>query len=410
MPVSAYSLFPYGGAKSFVPSATLLIADVVVGHELRPRRRLEGERGFPFIQIVAQQDDTEVRIRPKVDILDGVGVPGGIRGAVARLEAESRAGARARADGDSLAGSPIETSHPSRSSAAISARTSTTCPRATRSTSRSRPSSSGLRATPLCRTSRGARVSPARLARRSGCSGAWSAPPTEPSSRTIPVPPPGAPTSLASGQVTTFTSEQPFRVKSQDPNHPFFLAVHMSGADIYGTLGDPDFVVTVPDDQFLDSYVFFLDHTYADSNLTVVRRKDANGFHEVTIDCLGPVTGWLPLGTDGTTEYAWVDMTLNRAPVGSCGYGRHEAKSGGAIRALCVGRRLVRELRLPRRRGEPADVAVFASRFADASAREPRISESTRDVGSGSLIETSHRGGEDEEERLQRGSSRVYWR
>jgi hypothetical protein len=148
-----------------------------------------------------------------------------------------------------------------------------------------------------------------------------------------PAPPPGSPATLASGQVVTFTSDYPFTVKSQDASHPFYLAVHMSGSTVYRTLGDPDFVNIIPDDQFLDRYVFFLDHTYASSNLTVVRRKDVNGFHDVSIDCLGPVTGWAPLGSDGTTEYAWVDMTKGRAPVttplGSCGYGRHEASSDG---------------------------------------------------------------------------------
>jgi hypothetical protein len=122
-------------------------------------------------------------------------------------------------------------------------------------------------------------------------------------------------------------------VKSQDLEHPFFLAVHMSGASKYQTLGDPDFVNIVPDEQFLDHYVFFLDHTYADSNLTVVRRKGVNGFQDVTIDCVGVVTGWQPLGSDGTTEYAWLDMTTGHVPIttplGTCGYGRHEAESKG---------------------------------------------------------------------------------
>jgi len=81
--------------------------------------------------------------------------------------------------------------------------------------------------------------------------------------------------------------------------------------------------------------VFFLDHTYSDSGVTVVRRKGPSGFHDVELDCLGPVTGWQPLGGDGTIEYARVEITRGRAPVstpiGSCSYGRHEASSEGAF-------------------------------------------------------------------------------
>ncbi len=328
MPVSAYSLFPYGGARSYLPAATLLLPTSSWDNTYVLVDGWKAKDGWPFLQIIAQQDDTEVRIRPKIDILDGVGVPGGIRGAVARWSLK-RGQVLELTQHDSLAGSPIETSHP------VGVFGGNQC--------------TYLDNMPAC-DSLHQQIAPVKQwsssysavpyeSRRKGLAGS-ARPPEQVFWRMVgaadgteltydPIPPPGAPTSLASGQVATFTSEQPFRVKSQDPSHPFFLAVHMTGADTYGTLGDPDFVVTVPDDQFLDSYVFFLDHTYADSNLTVVRRKDVNGgFQEVELDCLGPVTGWHPLGTDGTTEYAWVDMTLSRAPVGNCGYGRHEAKSG----------------------------------------------------------------------------------
>jgi len=103
----------------------------------------------------------------------------------------------------------------------------------------------------------------------------------------------------------------------------------MTGARKNSTLGDPDFVNIVADDQFLDRYVSFVDHTYSDSTLTVVRRKDQLGFHDVELDCIGAIGDWKPLGTDGTTEYAWVQVTKNRRGVGACTYGRHEATSNG---------------------------------------------------------------------------------
>ncbi len=140
---------------------------------------------------------------------------------------------------------------------------------------------------------------------------------------------------LSAGQILTFSHDAPFTVKSQGNEYPFYVAVYMTGATTYATQGDPDFVNIVPDDQFLDHYVFFVDYTYADSNLTFVRKKDKSGFHDVTLDCAGKVTGWKPLGQDDSIEYAWVDLTRARTGVkygtSTCSYGRHEASSDGAF-------------------------------------------------------------------------------
>jgi hypothetical protein len=99
------------------------------------------------------------------------------------------------------------------------------------------------------------------------------------------------------------------------------------------TLGDPDFVNVVPNEQFLDRYVFFTDFTYPETSLTIVRKKTAYGFMPVKLDCGGDVTGFKPLGTSGDYEYAWVPLTKNFAPQklakGECGYGRHAAESEG---------------------------------------------------------------------------------
>ncbi len=68
VPVSAYSIYPYGGAKSYIPSATLLIPSpswgtsyfLVDGWPASPGGALA------FMQIVAQQDGTEIKMRPPV--------------------------------------------------------------------------------------------------------------------------------------------------------------------------------------------------------------------------------------------------------------------------------------------------------------------------------------------------------
>ena len=98
--------------------------------------------------------------------------------------------------------------------------------------------------------------------------------------------------------------------------------------------GDPDFVNLIPDEQFLDHYVFFIDHTYANTSVTLVRRNDGQGFQDVDVDCVGTVGDWRPLGTDGRIEYTWLVLTKDGkgTSVGgkTCKYGRHEASSTGA--------------------------------------------------------------------------------
>src|SRR5262249_43745678 len=80
---------------------------------------------------------------------------------------------------------------------------------------------------------------------------------------------PGAPSTLSSGQVALVTTSEAFFVQSQDEQHPFYLAAHMTGEAMVpetpGTdpaLGDPDFVNVVPPEQYLSNYLFLTDPTY----------------------------------------------------------------------------------------------------------------------------------------------------
>ena len=74
-------------------------------------------------------------------------------------------------------------------------------------------------------------------------------------------------------------------------------------------LGDPEFVAIPPIAQFLTKYLFFTDPTYGTTNLVFTRVADATGFQDVILDCLGPVTGWRPIGIDGKLETATVDSS-----------------------------------------------------------------------------------------------------
>ena len=64
----------------------------------------------------------------------------------------------------------------------------------------------------------------------------------------------------------------------------------------------------------------------ATGNLVLVRARGADQeFHDVTLDCLGTLGGWRPVGD---FEYTRVDLvTGNFAPVGNCSTGRREIRS-----------------------------------------------------------------------------------
>jgi hypothetical protein len=93
-------------------------------------------------------------------------------------------------------------------------------------------------------------------------------------------------------------------------------------------LGDEDYGQMVPPAQFLSSYVFYSDVTYKTTNFTVVRNKTASGFQDVNIDCVGNVTGWKPVDSADTYEYAWVDIVkAGVAQHNNCQNGPHTATS-----------------------------------------------------------------------------------
>jgi hypothetical protein len=141
----------------------------------------------------------------------------------------------------------------------------------------------------------------------------------------------GLPTTLNLGQLAEFESTKEFLVKSQDAQHPFHVAIMMPGCT--GTpnnLGDEDYGQMVPPAQFLTSYVFYSDVTYSTTNFTVVRNKTNQGFMDVTIDCVGTVTGWKPVDSGDTYEYAWVDIVKGGVSQhNNCQNGPHTASSKG---------------------------------------------------------------------------------
>jgi hypothetical protein len=83
----------------------------------------------------------------------------------------------------------------------------------------------------------------------------------------------------------------------------------MTGGAAYLNRGDPEFVNVIPSAQYLDDYVFFTDPTYPETNLVFVRTNTGSGFADVTLDCMGVLTGWQPVGAAGQYEYLRVDIS-----------------------------------------------------------------------------------------------------
>lgn len=340
-PVSAYSIWPYGGALSYLPAATVLLPRsswdthyvAVSGWSIST----PGIPSSPFLQIVSAEDNTTVKMKPNVDIVDGNNVVGIDKGQTQTWTLGAGEVIQITQP-DDTSGSPIESDKP------IGIFGGAECPFL--------PSQYGAcdslqqQIAPVSQWGSEYAMVPYRPRIGAG-EGTIDARENVPwrfvgaSDGTVltydPATPVGAPTTLAAGQVVTFMTSDITSVHSQDGNHPFYVGVFMTGAQYVSDnsgAGDPDYVNIVPSDQFLDRYIFFTDYTFPDTTLTFVRRKTANGFAPVTLDCVGEVPDFKPLGTSGQYEFAWLKLTAGGVGQSfdggaACGYGRHEVSSTG---------------------------------------------------------------------------------
>jgi len=346
-PISAYSIYPYGGASSHLSTATLLLpvsawdTNYVAISAPAPRMDWNGSRPESLVptslQIVAAEDDTEVRILPKVDVVDGIGVQGAAAGEPqsymlskgqvlqfaqladltgTAIEASRRVGVFGGSECTPVPTVGATCDYLQQQIAALSQWGSqyVLAPYPTRTHS-------------VADTDRRERVIWRLVGAVNGTELTYD-----------PARPAGAPETLEAGEVSTFRTDEIVTVASQDAEHPFYASVFMTSAGSYSPYvnraqGDPDYVNVVPADQFLDRYVFFTDHTYPETGLTIVRRKTARGFLPVELECAGPIEGFQPVGNSGEYELAWVDLASSGRPLtfpkGTCDYGRQEAKSEG---------------------------------------------------------------------------------
>ncbi len=321
-PVVAYDIIPFGGGRSEISDASLLLPTSTwdSNYVAITPRPIGNNTLNPAIAIVAAEDATTVTILPSVAIAPGTGVVGGPanvpqvfsldRGQVLRIEQpEDLLGSVISAD--KALGLWGEQSCINIDAYACDAAHEQIPPvRALGSeyvSVRYRDRMPGANETPPVRITGAV----------DGTTLTWD-----------PAPPMGAQTTVDRGQSFEVRSSEPFTVSSQDEDHPFYVAAYMTGGAAYSNRGDPEFVNVIPAAQYLNEYTFFTDPTYPETNLVFVRRNDGGGFADVTLDCMGVLTGWQPVGSSGTYEYLRVDISTGQFQgQAGCDNGKNHASS-----------------------------------------------------------------------------------
>ena len=327
-PVVAYDIFPYGGAQSYISSATLLIPTsawdtnyVAVDAYARPVNA--GATAQPFIEIAAAEDGTDVTISPTAAIVGGNGVAGTGKGVPHTYSLNRGQVLQLKQDAE-LNGSPIQSTKP------IGVWGGNSCMDV--DVSDVACDSAHQELFPV--KALGYQYVAVKHKNRSGTD-------EKPPWRLVgavdgtqlsydPGPPTGAPLSINKGQLVQFSASAPFVVKSQDEKHPFYMGGYMTGQSSQGTdfgTGDPEWVNVIAPQEYLAKYIFFTDPTMKNTNLVFIRKKAGDGtFRDVSLDCKGTLGGWLPVG-NGDYQYTRVDLVVNGAAQGQCNNGLHEATS-----------------------------------------------------------------------------------
>jgi hypothetical protein len=318
-PVVAYDVYPWGGSTSYVTSATLLVPTPTWGTNFVTADAWEAGHGNPFTQVVAAEDGTTVTMVPIANVDGGGGLPAMAantptpftlnRGQVAQFLQPTR-----------LAGSVLSSDKP------ISVWGGSTCMEIPNGVDACDAAHQQLVPVQML----GNEYVAARYPSRGGDDMApytmvgmvdgtqfWFDPM-----------PAGAPATLNRGQMAIFYTDQPFLVSSQDADHPFYMAAHMTGGMKANDLGDPEYVNLVPPRQYLAYYLFATDPTYNNTALVFVRQKGKDQlFHDVNLACLGVVPDWQPVGSSGNYQVARIMMVNAGVGLGGCNNGVQMATS-----------------------------------------------------------------------------------
>jgi hypothetical protein len=340
VPVVAYQMLPYGGGSARVTGATLLLPTNVwdtnyLAVNAYAEWELEADdRGEPTLDIIAQRDETHITIAPVTAIEPGDdgGMPGSPAGTPTSYVLNRGQYLQISQDVE-LTGSPIVADAPI---AVIGGSTlldvPISCTQRADGAEQMLPPVSALGSEYVAVRYRSRPVNGAGYD-----SGTWwgedggDAGVVETSDggfeevvpwRVVgavdgtiltydPAPPSGAPLSLNAKQLVEFDATGPFVVRSQDSAHPFYFASYMTGGEPFDGDGDPEFVNVVPPAQFLPRYTFFTDPTYPETNLVIVRARDATTglMPDVTLDCAGLLGGWTPVDSAGRFQFTRLDLS-----------------------------------------------------------------------------------------------------
>ncbi|HZF55286.1 MAG TPA: IgGFc-binding protein [Polyangiaceae bacterium] len=342
-PVSAYDILPYGGAESHFPSAELLFPASAWGTNYMVIATPPGTHSPPgplWAHVIAVEDNTKIDVLPSVDLPASPDFPAAPAGVTATfslsagqyLQWELPAGSNDPSGTVVLSDKPVAVLAGNR----FFRLQPTPAPGGESTHQQILPISAlGHEYVAAPFETRRKDLQPEVINYRIVGTFEGTALAFDP-------PVPGAPASIGQGQVADFQATGPFRVASQDADHPFAIAQIMDTSNIPGgtregatapgyppNLGDEEFVIMLPPDQFLSSYVFFTDPAYPTTNLAVTRVKTPAGFHDVEIDCLGALSGWQAVGNDGRFEVTTVDLLRAEVSAKGCANGRHTAQSKG---------------------------------------------------------------------------------
>ena len=332
-PVVAYDILPFGGGKSEVTDATLLLPTSTwdTNYVVVTARPMGNNTLNPAVAIVAQADGTTVTIRPTVDITAGTNVVAAMMNKPQTYNLNRAQVLRFEQPGD-LLGSIVQSNKPvglwgEQSCINIDAYA---CDGAHEQIPPVRALGSEYAVVRYkSRSMNMEETPPVRLVGAvDGTQLTYD-----------PSPPQMAPTTINEGQAVDVRSNNgaPFIVRSQDDKHPFYVAAYMTGGAAFGNDGDPEWVNVIPTGQYLNRYLFFTDPTYPTTNLVFIRKKAADmTFKDVKLECGPTLTGWKPVGNGGQFEYVRWDIS-NGLFMGAngCDNGAHEATSAGTF-ALTV--------------------------------------------------------------------------
>ncbi len=318
MPVVAYQMLPYGGGAAAATGASLLlptsawsnnyVAVTAYDTEAPPIPFAQG----PSLNIVAMEDNTTVTMRPKSDVIGGGGLPAGTANQPWEITLNKGEYAQVT-QAAPLSGSPITSDKPVGLFGGHQIMSIDRC----------------------CGDHGEQMIAPVRALGHEYVAAPHGDRKPQSEERIYRIfgavdgtelvydPPNVGPSTIGLGQFHEIRSATPFTVRSQDADHPFLMFTYMSGAGEQGEggWGDADFVRMVPPQQYMKHYVFFADPTYPFTVLTVVRQKKDGAFHDVTLDCLGTVSGWQPVGSAGDYEITFVKLVDHFAGQGGCNNG-----------------------------------------------------------------------------------------